>query len=657
VDRATLRGTLLTAPTPTTYIQGQGAVTADGLNTMVQTCANVAQALSVTGVPGMCLNLLGLSTPADGGQGLFYWNASTTTAGDNVSIIAPPGAGGTGAWVRIPNNGLSFLVPSGGDDTILISNASANGTVFLTAGAFKITGSLSCNGPVIILAPASLTTTAAASVFFNDGFSAPLHRVFGPNVTAAFAAQFTAVGFPEWWGAIANDAAIDCQPALTACYTACAVTQLQAGNYFTLETWVCNISNRLVRGYIVPSQTAPTSQILINSGSLDAIYVGTLSDPGSINSMVNNIAFRQVAAGRYQPVIPPTVGNEIDAPSGFKVRYVNNCLFEDCFGGGSFGHATCFNMANIVGTKFIRCTVFRSAPGTIVTNDIYWGMGMFGIGPYFLESITLDSCNGSQPYNFVGSGSTGTSIGIAASSAFTDCAVVDCEFNGFQYGIWVNSVTAQSYPLANTDCIISRNRFDQCQNYGILYQSAWGGTVRITDNFFSMQSSGTNAVAGIGITTNAGVVTMANNEGYGDASTAVGLKITGGSTTYVCATSDFGSVFNDFIKPITVNGGHHIHLYSVIHQTSQAVTGAACALTGVVRGKIEIVLFGDSVGLVPAGVTIDTGSSFVEVACSGIDAVCLPGGASATKLVLLPSTNITSAGAFNTNCLASGIMG
>ena len=45
------------------------------------------------------VNLLGYTTPGDGGEGLFVWNA-VSTATDNTGTIIQPNAGGTGRWIR-----------------------------------------------------------------------------------------------------------------------------------------------------------------------------------------------------------------------------------------------------------------------------------------------------------------------------------------------------------------------------------------------------------------------------------------------------------------------------------------------------------------------------------------------------------------------------
>lgn len=94
----------MSAPQLSTYVNGQAAsVTGDQLNTFEQTCDSVSQLRTFIGAAGIQVYLRGFSTPADGGQGEFYWNASGTGPDDfGVTNIVPNGAT-VGCWTRIPN--------------------------------------------------------------------------------------------------------------------------------------------------------------------------------------------------------------------------------------------------------------------------------------------------------------------------------------------------------------------------------------------------------------------------------------------------------------------------------------------------------------------------------------------------------------------------
>ena len=99
----------MTAPQPTAFIQGQGTVSADNLNTFVQTVTNVPQLRTVIGLPGMQIILEGYTTQGDGGGGVFYWNV-TSTGPDNGTTVIVPQPGVAGAWIRNTSSTLPLVV-------------------------------------------------------------------------------------------------------------------------------------------------------------------------------------------------------------------------------------------------------------------------------------------------------------------------------------------------------------------------------------------------------------------------------------------------------------------------------------------------------------------------------------------------------------------
>lgn len=84
------------------FEDGGPAVTADALNTFVQSCPTLAYAYAFVGVSGMEMLLQGFQTPGDGGAGAFYWNAGNTAPDDaGITTIIPNGSPGTASWTRL----------------------------------------------------------------------------------------------------------------------------------------------------------------------------------------------------------------------------------------------------------------------------------------------------------------------------------------------------------------------------------------------------------------------------------------------------------------------------------------------------------------------------------------------------------------------------
>ena len=90
----------MTAPAPQVQNSGVGTVGADAYNTFVQVVVNYPQLRTFTGLANMVVCALGTSTPNDGGQGHFYFNATSTATDNNSTIIVPYG-NVAGAWLRL----------------------------------------------------------------------------------------------------------------------------------------------------------------------------------------------------------------------------------------------------------------------------------------------------------------------------------------------------------------------------------------------------------------------------------------------------------------------------------------------------------------------------------------------------------------------------
>lgn len=113
-------------------------------------------------------NVLGYSTPADGGGGDFYYDATdTTSADDDGTIFTSTASGATGRWKRLYSGALNvkwFGVKGDDstDDTIKINSAIANlpieSTLFFPSGDYHISGNLNINNKQNIILQADANT-------------------------------------------------------------------------------------------------------------------------------------------------------------------------------------------------------------------------------------------------------------------------------------------------------------------------------------------------------------------------------------------------------------------------------------------------------------------------------------------------------------------
>lgn len=258
----------MTAPSLTTYYQGLGEVNADGLNTFMQDCLTIPQLRAFIGLVGMFVFVGGTTSVGDGGQGIFYWNASAISPVDNnSSIIVPPGAG-SGCWQLVPLSAVSGIVAGTGinisGSTISVANTGVNAGSYvnsnLTVNAEgQITSIANGNG-----APAGLVN----QVQVNNGVGAFAGITVSQDVTIAAAGAATvnsykggnAFGTATGKAATSTNASV---ASVTGSFTTNHVAQF-ADIYGTIQD-----------GGVLGTMAAQNSNnVTITNGSIDSTSIG-----------------------------------------------------------------------------------------------------------------------------------------------------------------------------------------------------------------------------------------------------------------------------------------------------------------------------------------------------------------------------------------------
>jgi hypothetical protein len=192
----------------TAYLQGQGVVSSDQLNTFEQTTDLATDLRSFTGVSGLEVAVRGTSTVGDGGAGDFYWNATSQATDNGQSVIQPSGQV-TGRWIRLgyysptpqANNvsAYSYQTPLTGF-TITIPNGV--GSLILNPAGTLATGQITLPLPTVdgwIVRISSSQTITTLTVVTQAGYglsNAPTTLSAGSPI--GFQAVATAAS-PTWF--------------------------------------------------------------------------------------------------------------------------------------------------------------------------------------------------------------------------------------------------------------------------------------------------------------------------------------------------------------------------------------------------------------------------------------------------------------------------
>lgn len=187
-------------------VNGQGAVSADQLNTYEQTCNTIYDLRNFSGAGAfgiMQVYCRGQYAVADGGQGLFYWNATSVAADDNgATTIQPSGSPSAGRWIRLPITTANLPVATASQ---VIAGTSAS-TLVTPAAAAQSLATFSLIDAPIITWDMSQIINAFVTLGGNRTIAAPTNPVLGRRYGLFLAQDATGSRTVTWnasffWGA------------------------------------------------------------------------------------------------------------------------------------------------------------------------------------------------------------------------------------------------------------------------------------------------------------------------------------------------------------------------------------------------------------------------------------------------------------------------
>jgi len=566
---------------------------------------------------------------------------------------------GTGAVARSVESKLrdtvspeDFGAVSNGttDDRAAIALADAAGAFVFTAGAYKIASNLTIANNVRFEPGASIVVPTGVTVTFSGYVDAWVAQIFQCSGTGKVVlnAVRNKVGFPEWWGAKANDSTGSVPAnnvlAIHAELAALQIIDLQGSDYFINATIKILYPNRHLRGvssiYDSVYGTGAT-RLLMTDGTTDVLQVGPDANPGTIAQFIEGVKVTGIAVAR---TVAPVVAS---ACSAIRAQFILESYFEDVRGDESMIGWT-FN--GVVHAIVNRCSAKRTSAGTGGTDSWkgFYALGASGVGAGGNASLYI-SYSHADDTRAVKTGG----IGFYADGKFTDCFWIHCETVSSAVGMEVNGNSATSNDFGNTDMTIIHPVVDQFTVVGIyIHNMGASGSVSIIEPYCGPAPGATAAI--YAFTNKGGAINVTGGQLVMGASTsAVGVIIEANGQksgavyingTIISEATAGGVVLSDAtncrIMPIvqndTITGGPAVKLNNAC---------LANIIAPIVKGKASGSTYGIQVG--------GTTDARNEYNLTGIDSGTIAGG-SGNKLVR-NAVQIVATGLTGTN-LASGVM-
>lgn len=495
-----------------------------GTTTLKTTWQDAAQ--SVQNSNPVVLDALGQAVVYGNGSYREYVNDSLgNLVSDSVTTVYPistalaplVGASSLGAVVTLLGT-APFITPQQygavGNGSTDDSNAfrSANvaataigGYVYVPAASYAIASNVTFSAACALTSGAILNIANAVTVAFNRGFSADACKAFQLTGTAAvtFNSQYFTNGRPEWWGAVTNNASVDCAPALNAAIIACPNTILNCATYYTSSTVLHQTQGRSVSGATenLPQGSSSAPTIMLTNGTSNIYQIGPNSYTGTLQS--NNTLKNITLARNVAPVISSNC-------VGLAIKFSVWTKIEEVF---TYDSISGINLAGTAQTHLTKCVMTRYVSGTGGGTDAWTGIGVNGD-----YNIGYAGGNASIYINKCVVGSTnpgiGTGIVLYGTYGFSDVFVTQLETSNTAYGAVMigNGNQSTTIDVQNEDVRFVDCTFDTClaAGYSLSNLSAYA-SIEINGGYIAAPSTGTNPTGFYG-TNCAGSVRISNTE-------------------------------------------------------------------------------------------------------------------------------------------------
>jgi hypothetical protein len=586
-----------------------------------------------------------------------------TDYGDFSNVITSSGSSSTAnSWTPLEPYNVSLYGAVGDgltNNSAFFTAANAAPSIVITSGTYYVGSNVTFTVPVTISSGAILLIPTGVTIAFNGGFSAGLYRVFNCSGTGAvtFSNYYMPTGYPEWWGAIKNSGnpaiAANNNTYISACITACGVTQLQLGDYWIDSTLKILDSYKSLIGmgnYF--SVTGSCTRILIIGGNNITLQIGPDANPGGgANNYIRNILLENILVSRS--VFPDSAGSA----TGILAKYV---LYLRINNVRSSEHIHGFHFITTVASRITNCYSFRSNTVGDNVNSKFWAYYIDGITDVVYAggnaSLYIQNCTAST-------GGAGSNIincsGFYLNGSFTDCFLINCETTATYVGININS----NNPVlqnANIDLLIQSPVLDQFRFSGIYIKSTnSSGAISINGGYCApyISSDTTSAnpcVSGIYYdsslcqtsVTDFQIIAYPNIKCRGIVAVdSANIE----SRTQIVNVRSIGLNYSAITLNSTTNSRFMDHV------TNTAYTGVGPVVqlnNGSNRNYIQIFCNGIASAFTYGCQLVGNTNTYNEINCTGLDPSSI---SPANQKLTINSVNIIATGLVGTN-LASGVM-
>lgn len=479
----------------------------------------------------------------------------------------------------------------------------------------------------VTVAPgATIEVASGATLTLTGDLRAPAERIFAGEGAIDLSRSRVRAALPEWWGARANDASIDCQPAIAASLRAHLAVELGAGDYYLGSTLTIDQPNRRLWG-IGRAVDAHGSRLVALHDGGPVILVGSERAPASINEYLRGIDLRRIVLGRSRAAPPPSA-DDADAATGLMVRHVLDCNFE---GLRSQEHAIGYSLRGAVRSFLRDCIAFRSLAPDPEGQDIFIGFDLDGRSPPIATggnaSLHLIDCNASTG----GLPRLARSIGCRLTGAMSDTFLTRFETTALGVGLVLDGLDRAAPEgqrrAQHVDVHIVGAVLDQCLEGGIVIDNLSNhALVDVTSPYIALASSGQTALS---VTRSGGAIGIEGGQLIGWVAAEAGTDCAGITLTNVSGFACSGTKIAGFARPVEARSASGLDLVMAISDGGVRSAHPAVRLRECGSSYLRPRIGGRDASHV-SGVAIERASGALVVETVGIQPAALRNGAAVT---------------------------